>query len=79
MTTVDIVFRYEAQPTAQQTVALANIREVYGIRRLSFAQAAQTLTIEYDATRLNAATVERLVRQTGLVAEPLVAVENAAE
>ena len=37
--------------------ALANARDVYGIRRLSFDRAAQTLRVEYDATRLNAAMV----------------------
>jgi hypothetical protein len=48
------------------TLALANTGEVYGIRRLSFDRAARTLRVEYDATRLNAATVTKLVRQAGL-------------
>jgi hypothetical protein len=46
--------------------ALANMREVYGIRRLCFDREAHTLRVEYDATRLNAATVIQLVRSTGL-------------
>jgi hypothetical protein len=66
MTTVDILFRYAAQPTEAATFALANTREVYGIRSLSFDRAAHTLRVEYDATRLNAAAVARLVRQAGL-------------
>ncbi len=66
MTTVDILFRYATPPTEPVTVALAGAREVYGIRRLSFDRAARTLRVEYDATRLNAATVTQLVRQAGL-------------
>jgi hypothetical protein len=66
MTTVDILFHYQEQPTDAVAFALANAREVYGIRGLSFDRAAQTLRVEYDATRLNAATVTKLVRQAGL-------------
>ena len=66
MTTVDILFRYAAQPTEAAIFALANAREVYGIRQFSFDRANHTLRVEYDATRLNAATVARLVGQAGL-------------
>jgi hypothetical protein len=66
MTTVEILYRYAAPPTEQTTLALARAKDVYGIRRLSFDRAASTLRIEYDATRLNAATVTKLVREAGL-------------
>lgn len=66
MTTVDIIFRYSGQPSESELFALGNAREVYGIRRLSFDRAASTLLVEYDATRLNAATVTSLVRRSGL-------------
>jgi hypothetical protein len=66
MTTVEILFRYAAQPTESVTLALASTHDVYGIRSLRFDQAAHTLRVEYDATRLNAAAVAKLVRQTGL-------------
>jgi hypothetical protein len=66
MTTVDIVLRYATPPTEATTIALANTREVYGIRRLCFDREAHTLRVEYDATRLNAAAVIRLVRSAGL-------------
>lgn len=72
MTTVEIVYRYGAPPTEQAALALARARDVYGIRRLSFDRAAHTLRVEFDATRLNAADVTKLVRETGLeiAAEP---------
>jgi hypothetical protein len=66
MTSVEILFRYATPPTESVNFALARTREVYGIRNLSFDRTAQTLRVEYDATRLNAATVGRLIRQCGL-------------
>lgn len=66
MTTVEVVLRYAAEPTEAVTFALANAREVYGIRRLSFDRETRTLRVEYDATRLNAAVVIKLVRNAGL-------------
>jgi hypothetical protein len=70
MTTVEILFRYAAPPTDAVTFALANTREVYGIRRLKFDRDARTLSVEYDATRLNAAAVASLVLQAGLQIVP---------
>jgi len=66
MTTVDILFRYAAPPTEPQVLALANARDVYGIRRLSFDHAARTVRVEFDATRLNAAMVTQLIRRAGV-------------
>ncbi len=66
MTTVDILFRYAVPPTEAVTFALANTHEVYGIRRLAFDREQRSLRVEYDATRLGAADVARLVRQAGL-------------
>jgi hypothetical protein len=73
MTTVDILFHYAAPPTERVATALAHARDVYGIRHLSFDPSAHTLRIEYDATRLNAAMVGKLVREAGLeiAEEPL--------
>jgi len=81
MTTVDILSHYTAPPTEPALLALASAREVYGIRRLTFDRAAHTLRVEYDATRLNAATVMQLVRQAGLDVSgqlPLIAQPEAA-
>jgi hypothetical protein len=73
MTTVDIVFRYAAQPSEIVARALASIKDVYGIRALRFDRSASTLTVEFDSTRLNEATVTSLVRRTGLqIVEQLV-------
>jgi len=66
MTTVDILFAYSTPPTEHAVLALASTKDVYGIRRLAFDREARTLRVEYDATRLTAAAVTKLVRQAGL-------------
>ena len=66
MTTVEILFRYKTPPTEGVSLALAGTRDVYGIRRFAIDKDARTLRVEFDATRLNAATVTKLVRMTGL-------------
>jgi hypothetical protein len=69
MTTVEILFKYATPPTEAAVFALASTKDVYGIRRLSFDREARTLRIEYDATRLTAASVASLVRESGLDVE----------
>jgi hypothetical protein len=69
MTTVEILYRYATPPTDSVALALASTKDVYGIRRLCFDRTAKTLRVEYDATRLNAASVTQLVRQAGLDVE----------
>ena len=41
------------------------VSDVYGIRRVQFNESERTIRVEYDATRLNEATVEGLLRQAG--------------
>jgi hypothetical protein len=82
MTQVEILYSYTTPPTEHAVLALAATKDVYGIRRLSFDHAARTLRIEYDATRLTAAAVTKLVMQAGLdiAAElPLIPPQPAAE
>jgi len=69
MTTVEIVYRYAAPPSEQAVTALARARDVYGIRHLSFDREARTVRVEFDATRLNAAAVAKMLRETGLEIE----------
>ena len=66
MTTVDLVFRLAAAPSETAAVALGRIRDVYGVRQLRYEASRLQLTVEYDATRLNAATLANLVRRAGV-------------
>jgi len=66
MTAVDVVFRYGAPPEENDVRAVQRIREVYGIRRILFDEAAHTVRVEFDATRLSASDVGALLRGAGL-------------
>ena len=66
MTNLDIVFRYGSHPNEDVLLALAGMREVYGIRRLNFDRVKQTVLVEYDATRLSGEVVANLLRCAGL-------------
>jgi len=65
MTAVEVLFRYGMPPGESQMAALALTSDVYGIRRVQFNEQERTIRIEYDATRLNESTVERLLRNAG--------------
>ena len=66
MTAVEVCFHYATPPSEADLRALQGMREVYGIRRLAFDEAARTVRVEFDATRLNEATVAALLRGAGL-------------
>ena len=65
MTAVDVLFRYGMPPGETEMSALASLNDVYGIRRVRFNESERTLRVEYDATRLNEFTVEKLLRSAG--------------
>jgi hypothetical protein len=65
MTAVEIMFRYGMPPGESEMNALGMVSDVYGIRRVQFNESERTIRVEYDATRLNEATVEGLLRQAG--------------
>lgn len=66
MTQLDVLYRYERHPNEAAMFALGNLREVYGIRRIRVDEEWKRIRVEYDATRLNKATVLQLLRRTGI-------------
>jgi hypothetical protein len=66
MTNVEISYNYGMSPDEAMMRGIDNIREVYGIRRLTFNEQARSIAVEYDATRLNPATIASLLRRAGL-------------
>ena len=66
MTQLDVMYRYGAPPSEAATLAIGRIREVYGIRSLTFNEAEKTIRLEYDATRLTEPVVHNLLRRSGL-------------
>jgi selenocysteine lyase/cysteine desulfurase len=73
MTYLDVVFRYGAAPGEVELRAIDGMREVYGIRRVQFNNQERTVRVEFDASRLKADAVAKLLRQAGIaVREPAV-------
>jgi hypothetical protein len=66
MTQLDVLYRYGAPPTEAAILAMAKVREVYGVRRLELNEAEKTVRVEYDATRLTGPVIHQLLRRAGL-------------
>jgi hypothetical protein len=66
MTALDVVFRLDRPPGAPEMQAVYEVREVYGIRRISFEGDLKMVRVEYDASRLCEKTVAALLRRAGL-------------
>ena len=66
MTQLDVMYRYDRPPGETTGMALAKVREVYGIRSLVLDEAARTVRVEFDASRLTEAVIHGLLRRTGL-------------
>jgi hypothetical protein len=66
MTQLDVLYRYGAQPSEAATLAIARVREVYGVRKLTLDESVRTIRVEYDATRLTEPVIHQLLRRAGL-------------
>ncbi len=66
MTQLDVLYRYGVLPTEAAVAAIARLREVYGVRKLELNEAAKTVRIEYDASRLNEPVIHQMLRRAGL-------------
>ena len=66
MTYLDVVFRYGAAPGENALRAIDGMREVYGVRGVQFNDQERTVRVEFDASRLKADAVARLLRQAGV-------------
>ena len=66
MTAVDVVYKYGLPPGEAELRAINSAREIYGMRKISFDEKAQTVRVEYDATRFSDETVANILRRAGL-------------
>lgn len=79
MTQLDVVYRYGVPPTHAAVLAMAKVRDVYGIRKLDLREAEKTVQVEYDATRLTEPLVHQLLRRAGLDIVEKVLINRAPE
>jgi hypothetical protein len=66
MTSVDVYFSYGQTPGEAEVRAVDSVREVYGIRRVTFDEKQRTVRVEYDASRLSESVVLGLLRHAGI-------------
>jgi hypothetical protein len=66
MTQLEVAYHYHA-PLREATMrALDNMREVYGVRRITFNERDHIVRVEFDASRFKEPVIAGLLRGTGL-------------
>jgi hypothetical protein len=66
MTFLEVAYRYAA-PLREATMrALDDVREVYGVRKITFDTPARIVRVEFDASRFKEPVVAGLLRQAGV-------------
>jgi hypothetical protein len=66
MTQLEVRFRYGTQPGEREMSAVDNLRDVYGIRKITFDDKERIVRVEFDASRLKEPTVAALLRRAGI-------------
>ena len=66
MTYLEAAFRYQTTPGETELRAIDTVREVYGIQRIQFNEKERTVRVTFDASRIKADAVARLLRQAGI-------------
>jgi hypothetical protein len=66
MTQLDIAYRYGAVPGEAEMRALDGVREVYGVRRITFEEKEKVVRVEFDASRLKEPVIAALLRRAGV-------------
>jgi hypothetical protein len=66
MTQLEIGYRYGAPPGEAEMRAVDSLREVYGIRRITFNEPDRIVRVEFDASRLTEPVVAGLLRSAGV-------------
>lgn len=66
MTQLEVAYHYGAVPGEAQMRAIDNVREVYGIRKITWAEKDKILRVEFDASRLKEPVIAGLLRRAGI-------------
>ena len=66
MTQLEVAYRYGNPPMEAEMRAISALREVYGIRRITFDPKTSTVRVEFDASRLKEPVIASLLREVGL-------------
>jgi hypothetical protein len=66
MTQMEVAYRYGAAPGEAEMRAIDNLRDVYGVRKVSFDEKERTVRLEYDASRFKEPVIAALLRRAGI-------------
>jgi hypothetical protein len=66
MTQMEVAYRYASPPGENAIRAVDSVREVYGVRKITFDEKERIVRVEYDASRLKEPAIARLLRQAGI-------------
>jgi hypothetical protein len=66
MTQLEVAYHYGAEVEEASLRAIDNLREVYGIRRITFKENEKIVRVEFDASRLKEPVVASLLRRAGV-------------
>ena len=66
MTQLEVAYRYDSRPGEKTMRALAGMREVYGVRRITFDEKDRTVRVEFDASRMKEPVIAGLLREAGV-------------
>ena len=70
MTKVQIDFQLQHRLDDALMMSLGKAYSIYGIQKISLAPSQDSLTVEYDATRLRPAEVQAALTRVGIPVEP---------
>jgi hypothetical protein len=66
MTYLEVAYRYLSPPGEAELRAIDSVREVYGIQRIHFNEKERIVRATFDASRLKADAVAKLLREAGI-------------
>jgi len=66
MTQMEVAYHYESAPRECEMRAIDNMREVYGVRKISFDTGQKIVRVEFDASRLKEPVIAGLLRRAGV-------------
>ena len=66
MTQLELAYRYGSAPSEAEMRAIDSVREVYGVRRITFDEKVKVIRVEFDASRLKEPVVAGLLRRAGV-------------
>ena len=66
MTQMEVAYRYASVPGEAEMRALDQVREVYGIRRITLNERERIIRVEFDASRMKEPVIAGLLRRAGM-------------